>query len=359
MSTVSYSSTKAQIWNAYKALLKENKQLERQATQAQKQAARSAAKAPPAPAKAAATPAPSSDGPTDIAGVLSGLEQLQDGFRLAVGGLEDDLVREARRLADLRSAAEGLVARLENEHGIELGETTLDDLVQRAVTEGDAADTAHAERVRAHETELRSKKAAWKEEQARHAAQVSERDADRKKAVAREQAEYDYALERRRAAEADGDGMRRKAAEKALAEFEAQTRGAWSAREEAIETRETELAELTSKAEAFPGELAAAIEKARGTGAAMARKQAESDTRMRAKTMEGQTRLADERIEALEGTIATQKTRIERLGAQLEAALEQAQQLAVKALEGAANATSFKAVREIAIEQARNTKGSK
>ncbi len=358
MSTVSYSSTKAQIWNAYKALLKENKQLERQSQQAKKLAARTAAQATVAQATppAAATP---SEGPTDIAGVIAGLEQLQDGFRLAVGGLEDDLVREARRLADLRGAADGLIARLGTEHDIEVGESTLEDLVRRAVEEADAADAAFAEKKRAHEAEMRTLKATWKEEQARHTAQVSERDADRKKAVEREQAEYNYGLERRRAAEADADTMRRKTAEKALAEFEAETRAAWAAREEAIETREAELTELTEKAEAFPGELAAAVEKAKATGAAMARKQAESDARMRAKTLEGQTRLADERIEALEGTIATQKRRIERLGAQLEAALEQAQQLAVKALEGAANATSFKAVREIAIEQARNTKGGK
>ncbi len=356
MSTVSYSNTKAQIWNAYKALLKENKQLERTAEQARKSAAK-AERAPAVAPKAAAEP--DAEGPSDIAGVIAGLEHLQDGFRMAVGGLEDDLVREARRLGDLRGDADGLVGRLKGEHDIEVQPTTLDALVRRAVDEAEATDAAHAEKKRLHETEMRTLKAAWKDEQARHAAQVAERDADREKAVRREEAEYTYGLERRRAAEADADTMRRKGEEKALARFEGETREAWRAREEALAERETELAELTAKAEAFPEELTAAVDKARSTGAEVARKQAASEARMRAKTLEGQTRLADERIEALEGTIETQKRRIERLGGQLAAALEQAQQLAVKALEGAANASSFKAVREIAMEQARNTKPGK
>lgn len=351
MSTVSYSSTKAQIWNAYKALLKQSKQLERAAAQAEK--------APPPAKKPAPAAEPAGDGPEDIAGVIEALEGLGDGFRQAVGELEDGLVREARRLAELRDAADGLVARLAGEHGVEVGEGILDALVQRATTEAEAADAAHAEQKRTHEAEMEARRAAWKSEKARHAARVAERDADRKKAVAREEAEYTYALARRRAVDADADTQRRKAEEKALAGFEASTRAAWTARDEALTAREAELAELTQKAEAFPAELAGAIEKAKSIGAHIARKKAESDARMRAKTLEGRIRLGAERIEGLEATIATQKARLDRLGAQLEAALSQAQQLAVKALEGAANATSFNAVREIAIEQARNTKNGK
>lgn len=343
MSNITYNSTKAQIWNAYKALLKGAKSAERPAERA----------------KATPAVAPAVEAPSDIGGVIAGLSQLQVGFRESVSGLQESLVREAGRLGALRGAAAELRARLAREHGIEATDESLGSLVAEDGRRIEAADEAHAARVAAHEAEMARLHAAWAAERARHAAAVAERDGDRTVALAREASEYGYALAHRRAADADGWQQATRLREKALAAFEADTRGAWSARHEALEAREKELAELEAKAEAFPGELAAAVAQARSQGLGIARKQAQTEAKLRAKAFEGRQRLAAERIEALEATIATQKAQLDRLGSQLEAALTQAQQLAVKALEGAANATSFAAVREIAIEQARNAKNGK
>ncbi|MEP0868609.1 hypothetical protein NDA01_02215 [Trichocoleus desertorum AS-A10] len=63
--------------------------------------------------------------------------------------------------------------------------------------------------------------------------------------------------------------------------------------------------------------------------------------------MEGNKRNYELRIQSL------QETRIHALSQQLSAALKQVQDLAVKAIEGAANVSSFQAMREIAIEQAK------
>jgi hypothetical protein len=343
MTSVTYSSTKAQIWNAYKALLKTPKQAERPVERAPK----------------AAPVAASVEVPSDIAGVIAGLSQLQVGFRESVSGLQEGLVREAARLGALRGESAGLRARLAREHGIEVSDESLAALIEDDGRRIEAADEAHAARVDAHERAIAALRAEWAAETARHRAAVVERDGDRKVALAREAAEYRYAIEHRRAADADGWQQATRLREKALAGFEAETRSAWSARHEALEVRETELRTLEAKAEAFPGELAAGVERARAQGLGIARKQAQTEAKLRAKAFEGRQRLGAERIEALESTIATQRAQLDRLGNQLESALEQAQQLAVKALEGAANATSFAAVREIAIEQARNAKNGK
>ena len=69
--------------------------------------------------------------------------------------------------------------------------------------------------------------------------------------------------------------------------------------------------------------------------------------------MEGQKRFYEQRLESLAHTIDNQEGRIQGLAKQLESALKQVQDLAVKAIEGAANINSYQAVKEIAIEQAK------
>jgi hypothetical protein len=54
-----------------------------------------------------------------------------------------------------------------------------------------------------------------------------------------------------------------------------------------------------------------------------------------------------------------QESRIASLSKQLDSALKQVQDLAVKAIEGASNLKSFEAVKEIAIEQAKTQQKNK
>jgi hypothetical protein len=64
-------------------------------------------------------------------------------------------------------------------------------------------------------------------------------------------------------------------------------------------------------------------------------------------------RIAELRIKALRDTIDQQAIQIDQLSKQLNAVLQQAQDLAVKALEGASTSGSYQAIREIALEQAK------
>ena len=54
-----------------------------------------------------------------------------------------------------------------------------------------------------------------------------------------------------------------------------------------------------------------------------------------------------------------QSAQIQSLAKQLNTTLQQAQDLAVKALEGSANASSFAAMKEIALEQAKTAQKAK
>jgi hypothetical protein len=59
-------------------------------------------------------------------------------------------------------------------------------------------------------------------------------------------------------------------------------------------------------------------------------------------------------LQSLEQTITNQEARIQNLSKQLESALKQVQDLAVKAIEGSANINSYQAIKEIALEQAKS-----
>src|SRR5690606_30865306 len=97
-----------------------------------------------------------------------------------------------------------------------------------------------------------------------------------------------------------------------------------------------------------------AVKRATEEGIGIARKQAKIKSDLLAKEVEGNRRIAEFKIQALDETISKQREQIVNLSRQLEAASRQAQDLAVKAIEGASNASSFDAIKEIALEQAKN-----
>lgn len=70
--------------------------------------------------------------------------------------------------------------------------------------------------------------------------------------------------------------------------------------------------------------------------------------------MEGQKRFYEERLQSLELTITNQETRLQNLSKQLESALKQVQDLAIKAIEGTSNLNYYQAIKEIALEQAKS-----
>jgi chromosome segregation ATPase len=73
-----------------------------------------------------------------------------------------------------------------------------------------------------------------------------------------------------------------------------------------------------------------------------------------AKEVEGQKRFYEERLQSLELTITNQETRLQNLSKQLESALKQVQDLAIKAIEGTSNLNYYQAIKEIALEQAKS-----
>lgn len=350
MKTFNAKSTKQEILDAYNEAAKELKELKEKAPAKPARAAAPAADAAPAPsAPAQETSAVTFD---DLS---RDLDSIRTRFGDAASALQHQLLRESTRLEDLRAEISTYTDHLKSLHAIEVGDDTLRELVRRYLDTQRSADEAFALRKRKVEEDLEGKKAAWRKQQEEHGRAVLEADAAAKLSRTRDAEEYGYATDRTRKADADAlaqEKKRLKAENDAMQEAKTLQ---WNEREQDVARREAEYAELKAKSISFPKELEAAVAKAESEGMAIARRQAKIAGDLAQKEFEGKKKVQELKIHELEATIKKQDEQILELSKQLATALKQAQDLAIKAIDGASNATSFSAVKEIALEQAKTS----
>jgi hypothetical protein len=348
---VSAKSTKTEILDAYEELVRDH-----QALQAQLEDLRAGQKtAPPrAPQVAEAKPLTEAVKGTTVHEVLQGLSVLRTGFGSAISVLSAQLTTEATKLAALRSEVIAQITALKELHDLEVTEQTLDELLQQYAEDTERFDTDIQQQRQAFEQEMAERRAAWHKEQDMQAGFIKERDASLQRARSREAAEHAYEQERTRKHETDTYAQKQKKLYEALDALVQGRQRDSEVREQAIAEQEKLFAEYQAKVEAFPAERDAAVQKAAAEGRRLAETEAKIQADLQAQDIAGEKRIAALRITALKATIDKQAVQIDHLSQQLNAVLKQAQDLAVKALEGTSTSSSYQAIREIALEQAKN-----
>jgi hypothetical protein len=299
------------------------------------------------------------DGDISISGIVERLKALTLSIGESSSSLQSALSAEATTLHRLRGEADGYIEQLKTLHEIVVTPDTLDTLLEQYKQTSKTAEAALSEQRKRLDREVSAAQAAWKREQDEHAAKTKEAAAQLGKARQRDTQEYKYAIERQHAAETDATEQARKRFAAELAELEERKRAAWSERETSIAEREKELAELTKKSAAFEAELEAALRKAEAEGTAIARRQTKAQADLKKKDNEAIQRVLELRVQSLQEIITKQDAQLEELTRALDGARKQTTELAVKAIDGASNASSFAAIKEIALEQAKNTQKSK
>ena len=348
---VSSKNTKAEILEAYNALIEENQELQGKIEQLSKVKERIAARKPQM--EEAKPLAEVVTGGT-INDVIGGLGHLQASFGSAISELSAKLTTEATKLEELRQTVDAETKQLEELHGLEIMENTLDELIQKYIGKSERFEGEMNQKVQAFEQEMNEKRKAWQNEQEEHARFIKERNESLKKARQREAAEYKYELERTRKQDADDYEQNKKRLNEELEELAQEKEKEWQEREKAITEQEQLFEEYKEKVGAFPKELDAAVRRTAEENRKLVESEAKIQVDLRAKEVEGEKRIYELRISSLEETIKKQGTQIESLSKQLNEVLKQGQDLAVKALEGASSAGTYQAVREIALEQAKN-----
>ncbi len=284
---------------------------------------------------------------------IENLAKIQLGFGSAASELSEQLTTQASKLAEIREAVDKEVAELKQLHDLEISEDILETLVKSYEDNAKAYQEEFSQRYELLSQAILEERNTWVKEQEEHNLTTKEQNESLHKTRQREAAEYKYDLELQRKLETDEYEQRQKALYKELSEFQQEINKQWTEREKEISEREKQFEEAKAKVEAFPKEKEAAIKKATEEGKGIAHYQAKIKADLYAKEVEGQKRFYEQRLQSLEQTISNQDARIQNLAKQLDSALKQVQDLAVKAIEGSANVNSYQAVKEIALEQAK------
>ena len=365
-------NTKAEILAAFNDLMSQNKELETQlksAKQAKKQTAvaeingarqngleqhrfEGNGHSKSASVEISSTN-PAQPGAQNVEAIIEGLSRLQLGFGGAVSDLSEKLVQAAVHLEQIQQTVTEEADQLKLLHDLQITETDLDELFQQYQENAKTYDTELTERKETVEQTITEARKAWLKEQAEHRRTEQVRNATQSKLQRRDAEEYEYTLTREYKLSDETYEQQKERLYLALEEQLETQEKQWDEREKAVAQREAELAELKAKVETQPEKLKSAIKRAKEEGKGIANHQTKVKADLAAKETEGQTRAYDLQIQSLQETIQTQDSRLQTLSKQLDAALKQVQDLAVKAIEGASNASSFQAVKEIAIEQAK------
>jgi hypothetical protein len=354
-------NTKAEILSAFDELLKQKKTLELQMeTQlAQKPLAKppqeGIAAPPPPNGKSAPLPPPPKQ---KMASIIEGLNLLQLNFGGAISDLSEKLTWEALNLQGIQTQVAEEAEQLESLHSLD-ATTELDDLIQQYEESAKTFNTEFEQQRETVDLELTEARQTWIKEQEDYQRTTKERNETLGKTRQRDAKEYVYDLNLERKLTDEEYEQEKARLYQELAEFQQTQEKAWAEREKAIATRETEFAELKAKVDTAPKDLEAAVKRAKEEGKGIAYQQAKVKSDLFAKEVEGSQRTYDLRIQALQETIDTQDDRILAISKQLDAALKQVQDLAVKAIEGTSNANALQAVREIAMEQTKNLNKNK
>lgn len=250
-----------------------------------------------------------------------------------LGEVSDRLEDEVRKFDSLRKAIEAKGAQLQEIYGIEREAGTLAALVEAQKAKREEYEAQFEVRKAQLEEEIRRTKEEWEKETQQHANEIAERNVEEKRTRQREKEEFEYEFERqKRQARDQFEEEQHKLEREIESRREELTR-----KEQEVAGREGELQELRSRVERFPEELNQAVARAAQEKADQLQVEAKVQQELLKKEFEGERKVLETRIESLEKTIKEQAQLIARLSTSQDKAYQQVQDIAVKAVEGAAN----------------------
>lgn len=366
--SINSKNTKAEILAAYKELEQEKTNLEKQVESAKKQPqiqSKVLENIPKNSDKLSNKPSEnisikSMNKVNNIEQVIENLEQLQVGFGGAVSQLSEQLITEASILETLENNIQSELNQLQELYDLEtIEDDTLDTLLNTYNESTNSLSNEYNLRQETLEQQLETAKKEWLKEQENKQKEIKLRNDNYSKNKQRENQEYQYNLNLTRQLDQENYEQELNQLYKTLEETRQQQEKLWENREKDISEREKEYATAKQKVEEFEAKLETEIKKAKEEGKGIGNYQAKIKTDLRHKEIEGETQNYQLRIQALESTILTNENRLNNLSQQLDSTLKQVQDLAVKAIEGASNRNTFEAMKEIALEQAKNQGKSK
>jgi hypothetical protein len=286
-------------------------------------------------------------------GVGKAISELKSVVGRMLTQLSDRLEEQVSRYVQVQRAIVAKDSELKEIYEIQRSASTLTALIESHERQRAQFETELAEMKKQLEREIEQTRAEWEREKRQREAEAKERDAAEQKRREREKEEYRYAFarEQQQARDQFADEMAR--ANKDLAERKATAEHELTERERAVQAREDELAELRRRAEAFPAAADAAVAKA--VKEALSRQQQDAAAReeLLKREFAGERNVLTTRINLLEQTAREQAEQIARLQDRSDKAYGQVQEIAVRAIEGSANAKQLSSLQQMLADQGR------
>lgn len=355
MAKLTLKNSKEDIYKAYTDALKETARLEKELAAAQEELADS-------------EDYDDEDGDSnssysgdiqDAQDIIGSLTAVQQGIAQALSSLSAEQVIEAEQIQKIAGQISAEKAEVKSLYNIDLSGSTFEGLVSDYEKEKATFEEAFANKKKSYSDDLNGKNQAWAKEVEEYNRQLNDRNKEAQVSRKREQDEYDYAAKQARALEDDVYAQKRKKLTDELIDTRATKDKEWAAKEKAIADAEAQLADYKRKFEAAEGEIQKEVKKAEAEGKSIIERDHKVKLALYNADVDANQKAADLKIKSLDQTIKSQDEQLKKVSAQLENVIKQAQSLALKALEGSTNAESFAAIREIAIEQAKNSNKSK
>ncbi|MCP4437974.1 MAG: hypothetical protein GY810_03440 [Aureispira sp.] len=357
---VSLRNTKNDIFKAYQEAVREAAELAKNLKGKDSEINRLQKTASSTKTKVVISSGDSKSGDIDNMGsLIAALHKIQGGVGTSVSQIANKQIVEAESIEDLQSQISEEITLAKELYDVEVGNGTLLSLINNYEDEKKTFEENFNLKKKNYSQEREEKNTAWDKEQDDYYARINERDDEAKKTRKRETDEYKYKLKQDRALEDDGYAQKQKLLQEELDAIKNQKSDEWELLEKATADKETEFEEYKEKYDGLEEKLNKEIKKAEAEGKGVIERDHKVKMKLYKADIESDQLVLDLQVASLQHIIDKQETQLEKLNDQLTIAYKQAQHLAVKALEGSTNTESFNAIREIAMEQAKNSSKSK
>ena len=290
--------------------------------------------------------------------VTKTIEVLKSESSKLLNELKEKLTTQVEKLDNIQKAILEKEKELNEIFEIEKSAYTLAALIESQNLKRDEFEVEMAEKESTLLKVIEEKEQAWEKEKSDYKKEISDVKKEEEKQRKREKEEYEYNFNREKQ-------LAKNKLEDELKALEKQTKDKLDAmkvdldkREKEIADKENEFARFKEKVENFEEELKAAVEEAsKGISVKLGLEYKNKEELLR-EEFKGEVNVLKTKIQGLEKLAAEQAKKINELTNKLDAAYQKVQDVAVKAIEGAANLKSFNELQKILSEKATGKSGN-
>ncbi|MBL8193379.1 MAG: hypothetical protein JNM06_06320 [Blastocatellia bacterium] len=269
-----------------------------------------------------------------VESIVKGLADSQLDFGNTIDSVTEKLTKELTKLTELQHAILVTTHQVEELQNTRIAADALDILQQENQEKLKDFEEESTKTYKLLETETNEKHLAWEKEQQEYERLLAEKQATLEKDRKREEEDYKYEVERQRKVEANQYEERKRKLERDLAEKGKEKDKVWQEREKVLAENQPKFEEYKAKVATMPDELEKAVKKAREEAIKETYEAEQVKANLLEKEVAASSEVYDLKIKSLEKTIEQQVSQLTQLTEQLQAGMKQAQELAMKAVQG-------------------------